>query len=463
MTTGITTTDVASLGVLGLAAAYRDGNITALAAVSWYLDRIARCDPALHAFVQVFAPTALENARAADARRADGRALSMLDGIPIALKDNIDLAGTTTANGVGALRQRIPSESAFVAARLQAMGCIVLGKLNMDEAALGATTNNPHFGRTDNPFMPGDTPGGSSGGSAAAVGAGLCAAALGTDTLGSVRLPAAYCGVVGFMGTRGMVSRAGVCALSHSLDQVGVLARRVDDAAALFAGLCGYDPQDDQSLAIADDFGKAIFPFYQTAEPAKYSLGFVDVAHACDGDNQAAVVQGIVRLAEKMRAAGHWVDDPAGPPVGYPGLRRAALLVIEAEGYHACADWLQRDGVSESLRRMLSYGAGQPASKIEAARAELRAARKAWQLVAKPYDFLLMPTAPQTSFIADGPVPVSQADFTSPASVAGLPAISLPAGRAPDGRALSVQIIGTAGADARLLHFAGHIEHEVNQ
>jgi aspartyl-tRNA(Asn)/glutamyl-tRNA(Gln) amidotransferase subunit A len=453
--------NIAELGLLGLANAYRQGDVSAETAVTWYLDRIAIQNPSLNAYLEVFDKSALELARAADARRARGQALSPLDGVPIALKDNIAVAGTRCTNGVGALRDRLAAQTAFAAMRLDDLGCIVLGKLNMDEAALGAATDNPHFGRTDNPFIAGDTPGGSSGGSGAAVAAGLCAAALGTDTLGSVRIPAAYCHVVGLLGSRGMVSRTGVHPLSHSLDQVGVLARNVADSAALYAALCAYDPTDEQSLPSSDRFGQTLNDAIGDSSDMRLRLGFLDIVQCCDGDNAHAIMQRYDELASRLASSGQRIERRIKPALDYTALRRACLLVIEAEGYQACQYWLDRDGVSESLQGMLNYGAKQPASRIEAARATLRDARLQWRALVDSYDLLLVPTAPQTSFAAGSDVPASQADFTTPASVAGLPAISLPAGTAPDGRALSLQLIAPARAESRLLRFANQIQEQI--
>lgn len=453
--------DIAELGLLGLADAYRRGKVSAEAAVAWYLDRIATRNPSLNAYLEVFDKSARELARASDARRARGQALSALDGIPIALKDNIAVAGTRCSNGVGALRGRLADQTAFSAMRLDDLGCIVLGKLNMDEAALGATTNNPHFGRTDNPLVPGDTPGGSSGGSGAAVAAGLCAAALGTDTLGSVRIPAAYCNVVGLLGSRGMVSRTGVHPLSYSLDQVGVLARNVPDCAALYSALCGYDARDEQSLPSSDRFGSTLTDAVNEGSEMRLRLGLLDIVQCCDGDNAHAIIQRYDDLASRLAGAGQRVERRVKPALDYTALRLACLLVIEAEGYQACQAWLDQEQVSESLRGMLAYGAKQPASRIESARATLRAARLQWRALVDSYDLVVIPTAPQTSFPANAPVPPSQADFTTPASVAGLPAISLPAGLAADGRALALQLIGPARSESRLLRFANQIQEQI--
>ena len=197
-----------------------------------FLSRAHGVGKPLNAFVALSEQSALADAKRAGERARQRRRLGVLDGIPIALKDNIDVAGMPTTNGLGGL-PRMADTDAAVTQRLRRAGAIILGKLNMHEAALGGTTDNPHHGRTHNPYRMGFSPGGSSGGSGAAVAAGLCAAALGTDTAGSIRLPASYCGVVGFKPTYQRVSMQGIVPLHRRLDHVGPLTRTVADAGIL--------------------------------------------------------------------------------------------------------------------------------------------------------------------------------------------------------------------------------------
>ena len=186
---------------------------------------------ALNAFIHVAGDFASEQARESDRRRAPGNPRSSLDGVPIAIKDNIDVVGLPTTNGLAT--RWMPSADAPVIRRFRDAGMVILGKLNMHEGALGATTDNRHYGRCVHPALPGFTPGGSSGGSAAAVAAGLCPVALGTDTMGSVRIPAAYCGIVGFKPSQTYWPVIGVMPLAFGLDTIGPLARSVEDIAVL--------------------------------------------------------------------------------------------------------------------------------------------------------------------------------------------------------------------------------------
>ncbi len=216
---------------------YAAGTLDPAAVTDSYLDRIARENPRLNAYVSVTADIAREAAAASAARWRAGRPASAIDGAPIAVKDNIDMAGVVTTNGLPGGRRA--GADAAVVARLREAGAVLLGKTNLHEAAFGTTTFNPHWGMTHNPHREGWTAGGSSGGSGAAVAAGLAAAALGSDTMGSVRLPAAYCGCFGLKPTWGAVPLDGVVPLSPRLDHVGPLTRIAEDALLLFEVMAG--------------------------------------------------------------------------------------------------------------------------------------------------------------------------------------------------------------------------------
>ena len=241
-------------GVAALSRELQLGRISAVEATQYYLARIDALDDRLNSFITVAAEQALAQAAIADTRRANGKRLGPLDGIPIALKDNIDLVDMPTTAGVAARRQHKAPADAAVTANLRDAGVVFLGKTNMHEAALGATTDNPSFGRCHNPHRYNYTPGGSSGGSAAAVTAGLCAAALGTDTLGSVRIPASYCGNFGYKPSDGLVSKRGIVPLSWTLDQVGLLAPRAEDLWLMLMAMSGFDPACPDSRPLRESF-----------------------------------------------------------------------------------------------------------------------------------------------------------------------------------------------------------------
>ncbi len=236
------------LGLGEAAAALAGGSLTSLELTEALLARIERLDPAVNAYVQVMAASALAEAQASDARTAARRRLGPLDGVPAAVKDVIDTAGTPTAYGSARYRAHVPAADAHVVRRLRAAGAVILGKTNTHELARGITTDNPHFGPTRNPWDSTRHPGGSSGGSAAAVAAGMAPAALGTDTGGSVRIPAHMSGVSGLKPTFGLVGRTGARPLVRSYDHIGPLARSAADCALLLETIAGPDPQDPDAL-----------------------------------------------------------------------------------------------------------------------------------------------------------------------------------------------------------------------
>src|SRR4051794_16164082 len=220
------------------------GSLDPLDLTRAFLDRATGIGRPLNAFAKLCADSAFADAARAADRAKSKKRLGPLDGVPVAVKDNMDVAGVPTSNGFGGDGPwRVPQEDSELVRRLRAAGAVILGKLNMEEGALGPTSNNPHFGRVENPYHLGHTPGGSSGGSGAAVAAGLCCAAMGSDTGGSVRIPAAYCGVVGLKPSYGLISTRGVVPLSYRLDHVGPLTRTVSDAALMLSALAGFDPE----------------------------------------------------------------------------------------------------------------------------------------------------------------------------------------------------------------------------
>ncbi|HEY7607091.1 MAG TPA: amidase family protein, partial [Actinomycetes bacterium] len=239
---------LADLTAHELAGRFADGSATAVQATEAALERIAATDERLHAFLTVTADQALEDARRVDERRQRGERLGPLAGVPLALKDVLVTKGIRTTAGSRILDEFVPPYDATVVSRLRQRGVVILGKTNMDEFAMGSSTENSGYGPTRNPWDTTRVPGGSSGGSAAAVAAGQAPLGIGTDTGGSIRQPAALCGIVGVKPTYGLVSRYGLIAFASSLDQVGPLARDVRDAADLLEVIAGHDPMDSTSI-----------------------------------------------------------------------------------------------------------------------------------------------------------------------------------------------------------------------
>ena len=414
---------------------------------SAYLDATDRINPALNAYVDWREDIVREQAESAGRRRRQG-VMGRLDGIPIAVKDNIDIAGWPTRAGLPGRAQRTVRNDAHVVARLRAAGAILMGKTNMDEGALGAVTNNPHFGATHNPFRRGFTAGGSSGGSAAAVAAGLAAAAIGSDSLGSVRIPASYCGLCAIKPTHGEISTRGMLPAARRLDAVGIMSRSPDDLAVLLQVLAGYDADDPRSrkrrvaLAIPD------------WEPGNLRTGVLDDLSSIGVRADVAELFGhVVDKLQRELGQSQKVDFSDWP---FARARRAGLLLMEAEMCNTFADDLgnSEHPVSEGFRKLLGFAASKSANDYVHSDKVLDAATlKARRLFAQ-IDVLITPTTPQTAFALDGPVPDSQADLTSFASLAGCPAVTIPMGML-DGLPIGMQFVGPPGSDLRLLELAG--------
>jgi aspartyl-tRNA(Asn)/glutamyl-tRNA(Gln) amidotransferase subunit A len=423
-------------GAAALSAALRAGALSAEEATLAFLERIAEGDGAIRSFVHLDAEGALAAARLSDLRRVRGTARGALDGVALGIKDNIAVAGMPWAAGFEHYRARVAAEDAPVVRRLREAGAVILGKLNMHEGALGATNDNPWFGRCENPLRAGFTPGGSSGGSGAAVAAGFCAAALGSDTLGSVRVPAAYCGVAGFKPSFDAISTRGVTALSWTLDHVGVIAPAVEDL-RLVAALAmegGLAPPAPRALA-GRRFGV----------PVLDAVGI-----------EPAVAEAFAALLAQLRAAG-----AVAVPVTFTGLewtrlRREGLLVSEIEGaaVHGEAVAAHPDGFSQGFRDMLAFGAKQGAVRAALAYRRLREAGALVRAGLAGVEALLLPTTPHVAFAFDTPVPANQADLTGIANIAGLPACAFalpaPTGALP----ASAQVMAPPGADGLLLDLA---------
>lgn len=418
---------ILAAGIAGLPDLYRRGQVDALAVTRCYLDRIAALDGHIRAYNQVLADSALTAAAASTRRWREGKPLSEIDGAPVAVKANIAVAGAFWHAGIGAYRDRVAEKDADCVERLRAAGAVILGTVNMHEGALGATTDNVWFGRTQNPLRDGHTAGGSSGGSAASVAGGLAAGALGSDTMGSVRIPSAYCGIVGYKPARHAISLDGVIPLSTTLDHVGVHGRSLPDCALLaaHAGDRGaVTPVDVAGLRLA-------IPDWRTRVEAPDFIW-----SAREEAATLLLLNGMRRVVSDL-------------PDYQPGqARRLGLLVSEVEGLNAHADRLAQgdDGFSPEFLGLLRWGGRQPATKLAAAYQGLDAIRTAGTAWLEQVDAVLLPTAPQTAFPFGTPVPANQADFTALADFIGCPAVAVPFKTAPDGLPLSMQVMGRDAA-----------------
>lgn len=428
-----------ALGVVSLLEAFRAGRVSVVAATDHYLERIARHDPVLKAFTHVDAEGA-RAAAAASAARYDAGTARALEGLPLAVKANIDVAGWPVHGGMAAFSGRVPAADAEVVARLKAAGAVILGLTNLHEGALGATTDSEAFGQTQNPHRIGFTAGGSSGGSGAAVAAGLCAAALGTDTLGSIRIPASYCGIVGLKPGFGRVPTQGLMHLVERLDCIGPMARSVGDCAALFAVLA--DPAsgeaDGDVARVATLSGGEVELDPAVGAALRLSASLLDGLGLRVEAQASGIDHGRVRLAGFVEAARE-AD------------RRLRLDVARTP-----------DGFSETFRSHLAFARGIDEATVAQGRRATDQAAAALKAALGLADVLLLPTTPQPAFAHGGPAPVSVADWTAPANFAGLPALSLPAGWTTDGLPVGVQLVGRAGADRALLRLGVRLEAALN-
>lgn len=442
--------DPVALGAAAAAQALAAGQFSAVELTGQYLQRIERDNPRVNAYLHVDAESALAQARLSDERRAKGRAHHPLDGIPFGIKDNIAVAGMPLTAGMQVRRGRIATEDAYCVTKLRRAGAVILGKLNLPEAALGADSDNPWFGPCQNPHRAGYTSGGSSAGSAAALAAHLCALSLGSDSMGSVRIPAAYCGVVGMKPSSGRVSQRGLVTASRRLDTVGPMARSVTDLSALFQQISGVDAHDPRSRSV---------PLAHTERsPERLRVGVLAnlAAHGVEDDVAACFERALERLSG-------WL--PRRQPVRFDDVdfgrsRRAGLLLCEAEMNLVHAEDLAAhpEQISPQLRALLAFAATRTAIDAAAAYRLLDESALKARRVFSDVDVLLAPTTPQAAFALGSPVPANQADLTSFANFAGIPALSLPIGVNADGLPLGLQLLGPIGSDLQLMSLGERIE-----
>lgn len=417
------------------------------------LARIEQLNPTINAFITVMHDTALAQAREAEAEIHAGNWRGPLHGIPIGLKDLIDTAGVKTTCGSALFKDRVPTEDAEIVRRLKSAGAVLIGKQNLQEFAYGGTSTSSHFGPVHNPFDLDRITGGSSGGSAAAVATGMCFGAIGTDTGGSVREPAAFCGIVGLKPTYGRVSTRGVFPLSPSLDHVGPLCRNVVDTALLLQAIAGYDKLDITSVDWpVDSYTEAL------NTRTKPRLGIVRRPFFDDLDPEIdnAIEEALKQLSN-LSADVLEIDLPPTPSAVHAPEAYAVHSKYFTDSPELYGRWIQE--------RLRQAAAVDTVAYVEA-RQELDRVRRSVQDVFKKVDLLITPTTPVPPItIAEAlnmsPPPEGELWLrnTRPFNVYGLPAISIPCGFTQAGLPIGLQIAGSNFSEASLLSFAYAFEH----
>ncbi len=417
-----------------------------------HLERISELDTRLNCFITLTPETALERAREMDAEIQRGIYRGPMHGVPIALKDLFETRGIPTTAGSLFFKDWVPEVDGVVVERLQAAGAINLGKLNMHEIALGVTNNNPHFGACRNPWDLERSPGGSSGGSGSALAAGLCMGSIGSDTGGSIRIPASLSGVVGLKPTYGRVSLRGVVPLSWNLDHPGPMARRVGDAALLLQVVTGYDPEDPASVDM--DVPDYMAQLQGNVRGWRVALAEDSFFAKANGDVLAAVRE----AAQVFASLGAQID-----AVEFPGAFEAAksnglMTTSDAAAFHQerLADMPEKFG--KDVRQRLENGAAFTSSEYSLARRNQVVLRRKFEQFFNKYDLLLTAATPITAPLLEGPDAVEQAltltRFTAPFNFSGLPAISLPCGFTDRGLPIGLQIVTRPWGEATLLRAA---------
>jgi aspartyl-tRNA(Asn)/glutamyl-tRNA(Gln) amidotransferase subunit A len=461
------------------------GEVSARELTDHHLARIEAVDPSVHAFLEVTSARARADADRIDAARAAGDPLPPLAGVPLAIKDNLCTKGVRTTCSSRMLEGFVPPYESTVTDRLWRAGAVLLGKTNLDEFAMGSSTETSAFGPSRNPWDLERVPGGSSGGSAAAVAAGECVASLGSDTGGSIRQPAAFCGVVGLKPTYGRVSRWGLVAFASSLDQVGPFTTSVADAAELLQVMAGEDPRDATCL-------KAPVPDYAAALQQPLVGVRVGLIRECFDQPglDPQVKASVLAAAEQLRILGcdlvevscpRFNDGIATYYVIAPSEASANLARYDGVkyGYRAAAD-LSADSLAVMTARSRAEGFGDEVQRriligtyaLSAGYVDAfyRKAQQVRTLIRRDFDHafttvdvLLSPTSPGTAFRfgahTEDPLAMYLADLlTIPANLAGLPAISLPCGFDDQGLPIGLQLIAGVLEEPKLLQVAHHYE-----
>ena len=470
--------EITTLSLRQLSGCLQSGELTAVQAAEAYLASIRENDPSIRAYLSVLEDSALEQAAEIDRRRARGDALSPLAGVPAGIKDNICTKGVTTTCASRMLEHFIPPYNAHVIEKLEEAGTVMLGKLNMDEFAMGSSTENSFFQITHNPRNLDRVPGGSSGGSAAAVAANEAAFALGSDTGGSIRQPAAFCGVVGMKPTYGTVSRYGLVAFASSLDQIGPLTRDVTDSAMVMDCIAGHDNRDSTSIQMeklpyASQLGQDIRGIKIALPEEFFGEGLsedvrkgIQLAAGRFKDLGAEIVQVSMPTLSHALPAYYIISsaEASSNLARFDGIRYG-YRSPEYEDITSLYTNSRSEGFGEEVKRRIMLGTFALSSGYYDA--YYKKALQVRTLITRDYsrifaacDCILSPVAPTTAYkIGEktaNPLEMYLGDiYTVPVNIAGLPALSMPCAAASDGMPVGMQLIGPAFSEP-LLYRVGY-------
>ena len=447
------------LSLYELADRIRRREVSPLEVVEAHLRQIEALNPKLFAFITVTAESARREAKAAEAEITAGRYRGPMHGIPYGAKDIFNTAGVRTTNGSSFFRDHVPTEDAESVGRLRRAGAILLGKCHTHEFAAAPTTINPHYGTTRNPWNLERIVGGSSGGSAAAVAAGLCPAALGSDTGGSIRIPAALCGIVGFKPTHGRVSLSGVCPNTLSFDHVGPMTRTARDAALMLQAMAGYDPRDPLSRDVSvPDFSANIGAGLRGAR-----IGLCpDICNHLEVDGEVA--EAFDRAVQVFRRLGAQVETVPFPH--YERMARAMLAILGAEFAEFHRPFYERnpDGYGVDVRERLEGAFKTTTDEYVRALRERELLRRGVAALFTHVDVLILPsTACPAPPIETLTATINGKDvfavwinrpLLTPHNLTGCPAVSIPMGFSREGLPLSLQIVGPQWGEAEVLGIA---------
>ena len=426
------------------------GEVTSTQLVSSCLDKIDKYDNKIKSFTNIFAEEALKKAAKSDERRSKGKHLSIIDGIPYASKENIEIKNKVAAAGMLFRKDKFSNENSKVITLLDNAGTINLGHLNMHEAALGSTNDNPLHGRTYNPHKFSFTPGGSSGGSGAAVASGFCLFSLGTDTLGSVRIPAAYCGVSGIKPTKGLVSLGGVIPLCSEFDTVGPLARSARDLSIILDILISFDAMCSESIDI--NINKEL-----EMDKKGFIIGcFEDFG---DLNLDSEIIEKYKSSINKLSQLGYGIKFLPSNKIDFAKARRSGFKIVEAEAYFHYQKVFENEPekLSKSLRGFLDYGRKLSAYDLMKSRDFINKLKTQFNEYFLISDLVFLPTTPQNPF-EFGEVDDTQADLTCISNLIESPSLSFPVGFSIDKLPIGMQFIGKKYEDFKILKIAEEFE-----